>query len=59
MVVATGTSTYSDEPGGPVTRMCDNCFVMRFAPDGRCREFTEYYVRRSEPSPEAPSSDTD
>jgi hypothetical protein len=23
-----------------------NCFVMRFDAEGRCQEFTEYYVRR-------------
>ena len=45
-VVATGTSRYRDVPGGPVVRVYDNCFVMRFDRDGRCREFTEYFVRR-------------
>ena len=45
-VVAVGTSRYSEEPGGPVVRTYDNCFVMRFDDEGRCREFTEYYVRR-------------
>ena len=45
-VVATGTSTYRDVPGGPVTRTFENCFVMRFDAEGRCREFTEYYLRR-------------
>ena len=49
VVVATGTSTYRDEPGGPVTRTYDNCFVMRFGDDGRCRDFTEYYVKRQAP----------
>ena len=47
VVVATGTSTYSAEPGGPPTRVFDNCFVMRFDDAGRCREFTEYYSKRS------------
>ncbi len=46
VVVATGTSTYHDGPGGPVTQTYDNCFVMRFDEEGRCREFTEYYVKR-------------
>ena len=46
MVVATGTSSYRDEPGGPVVRVFHNCFVMRFDPDGRCREFTEYYMTK-------------
>lgn len=45
-VVATGTSRYSDVPGGPVTTIYENCFIMRFDGDGLCREFTEYYIRR-------------
>lgn len=44
-VVATGTSEYRDEPGGPVVRSYANCFVMRFDHEGRCRDFTEYYSR--------------
>ena len=46
VVVAIGTSSYRDEPGGPVVRVFHNCFVMRFGPDGRCREFTEYYMHQ-------------
>jgi hypothetical protein len=46
IVVATGTSSYRDIPGGSVVRAYDNCFVMRFDGEGRCREFTEYYLRR-------------
>jgi ketosteroid isomerase-like protein len=46
VVVATGTSTYTETPGGPATRVFDNCFVMRFDEHGRCREFTEYYTKR-------------
>jgi len=46
VVVATGTSTYYDQPGGRVTQVFDNCFVTRFDADGRCREFTEYYTKR-------------
>jgi hypothetical protein len=46
VVVATGTSSYRELPGGPVIRTYDNCFVMRFDGEGRCREFTEYYLRR-------------
>jgi ketosteroid isomerase-like protein len=45
-VVATGTTQYREVAGGPITRVYDNCFVMRFDGDGRCREFTEYFVRR-------------
>ena len=45
-VVACGTSRYREVACGPVVRIYDNCFVMRFDGEGRCREFTEYYVRR-------------
>ena len=46
MAVATGTSTYTRGPGGPVEEVYDNCFVMRFDDDGRCREFTEWFMKR-------------
>jgi hypothetical protein len=46
VVVATGTSTYRDAPGGAVTKVYENCFVMRFDDAGRCRDFTEYYLKR-------------
>jgi hypothetical protein len=46
VAVATGTSSYRHEPDGPVVKIFRNCFVMRFASDGRCREFTEYYARQ-------------
>jgi SnoaL-like protein len=46
VVVATGTTTYTETPAGPVTRVFDNCFVIHFDADGNCREFTEYYTKR-------------
>ena len=46
VAVAVGPTTYALEPGGPVDRVYDNCFVLRFDADGRCREFTEWYVKR-------------
>ena len=46
VVVATGTSSYSEQPDGPIVRIYHNCFVMRYDNEGRCREFTEYYMRR-------------
>jgi ketosteroid isomerase-like protein len=49
VAVATGSSTYLTEPGGPVGQVFDNCFVMRFDQAGRCREFTEWYIRRPRP----------
>jgi hypothetical protein len=49
-VVSTGSSRYREVPDGPVVRTYDNCFVIRFDGEGRCRDFTEYYVRRPDPS---------
>ncbi|MGI8522711.1 MAG: YybH family protein [Nocardioides sp.] len=46
VVVATGSSTYTDEPGGPVTQTFRNCFVMRFDADARCADFMEYYGKQ-------------
>ena len=46
VAVATGVSTYVTEPGGPVDEVYDNCFVMRFDRDGRCTEFTEWFIER-------------
>jgi hypothetical protein len=43
--VAIGTSTYLTDDGD-VDRVYDNVFVLRFEPDGRCSEFTEWYVKR-------------
>jgi hypothetical protein len=54
-VVATGSSTYRLEPAGPVDRIYDNCFIMSFDDEGRCREFTEFYVRRPSADPVAPA----
>jgi ketosteroid isomerase-like protein len=41
VAVATGTSSYTGDP----TRVFHNCFVMRFDADGRCSEYTEWYVQ--------------
>lgn len=41
--VATGTSRYFASAKGP-ERTYHNVFVLRFAADGRCAEFTEYYM---------------
>lgn len=46
VAVATGSSEYRTGPGGPVKDVFDNCFVLRFDADGRCSEFTEWYMRR-------------
>ena len=47
--VATGQSRYREQPGGPIVRIYENCYVMRFDGDGRCAEFTEWYVKRPAP----------
>lgn len=44
--VAVGTSSYRDAPGGPFTRVYENCYVMRFDAEGRCSAFTEWYMLR-------------
>ncbi|HET6380380.1 MAG TPA: nuclear transport factor 2 family protein [candidate division Zixibacteria bacterium] len=41
--VATGTSRYLASAKGPA-RTYHNAFLLRFGPDGRCAEFTEYYM---------------
>ena len=46
VAVATGSSTYLSDPGGPVKEVFDNCFVMRFDSEGRCREFSEWWVEK-------------
>ena len=50
IVVATGTSSYRERLDGPIVRVYHNCFVMRFDAEGRCQEFTEYFIRRPETS---------
>ena len=41
--VAIGTSRYQATADDPA-RTYHNVFLLRFAPDGRCGEFTEYYM---------------
>jgi hypothetical protein len=52
IAVATGSSVYRTAPDGPVAKVFDNCFVMRFDSAGRCREFTEWFMRRPDPGSE-------
>jgi hypothetical protein len=46
LAVITGTSVYSSEPGGPINETFDNCWLVRFDDEGRCSEFTEWYMKR-------------
>jgi ketosteroid isomerase-like protein len=41
VAVAVGSSTYEDPP-----TVYDNCYVLRFDADGRCSEFTEWFMKR-------------
>jgi SnoaL-like domain len=45
VAVATGQSQYFSRSSGALEREFYNCFVMRFDPDGRCREFTEMFMQ--------------
>ncbi len=44
--VAHGRTRYLTDDRSEVDREFANVFVCRFDPDGRCREFTEWYMRR-------------
>ena len=46
--VAIGFSRYLATPDAP-ERTYRNAFLLRFAPDGRCAEFTEYYMVEEAP----------
>ena len=44
VAVAVGTSSYTDPEA-----VYDNCYLLRFDAEGRCSEFTEFFMKR-EPS---------
>jgi SnoaL-like protein len=52
--VAHGRSRYLTDDRADVDREFANIFVCRFDAEGRCREFTEWYMRRP---PTPPDSD--
>ena len=44
--VAIGTSRYwADATRTQLAEAFDNCYLLRFDADGRCAEFTEYFVK--------------
>ena len=43
--VAVGSSTYFDASGG-VEKIYDNAYLLRFDGEGRCAEFTEWFMKR-------------
>ena len=46
--VAVGMSRYLTEDRSAVARVYHNVFLLRFDGDGRCSEFTEFFMRRSD-----------
>jgi ketosteroid isomerase-like protein len=44
IAVATGRTYYREQPGGEIKRVYHNCFLMRFDDEGRCAEFTEWFM---------------
>lgn len=47
VAVATGTSIYRVSPtDDTIDRVYENCFVMEFDDEMRCRNFTEWFVKR-------------
>ncbi|MEX1170143.1 MAG: nuclear transport factor 2 family protein [Chloroflexota bacterium] len=44
--VAHGRTRYLTDDGGDIDREFANVFVCRFDDDGRCNEFTEWFMRR-------------
>ena len=47
-VVAVGTTRYLTADREAVEREYHNVFLLEFAADGRCKEFTELYMLRSD-----------
>jgi hypothetical protein len=45
LAVAVGSTHYS-ESADSQNRVFDNCFLIRFDPEGRCTDFTEWYIER-------------
>ena len=46
LAIATGFSRYFDASRSQFEREYGNIFVLRFAPDGRCNEYREWYMLR-------------
>jgi ketosteroid isomerase-like protein len=51
--VALGTSRYwSDASRTHLERVYDNCYLLEFDGEGRCRSFTEFYRQRPDTQPD-------
>jgi hypothetical protein len=46
LAIATGRSRYVEADGTTPRDEFDNVFLLRFAADGRCAEYREWYMRR-------------
>lgn len=46
VAVANGRRRYFQGDGTTLVAEYDNIFVLRFGPDGRCREFREWFMER-------------
>jgi len=44
--VIVGWTAYREAPGGEVDRTYDNAWLVEFDGDGRCRSFTEFFMKR-------------
>jgi ketosteroid isomerase-like protein len=51
VVVTHGRTLFFDGASGATQGEFDNIWVLRFAPDGRCAEFHEWYAGRPEHDP--------
>jgi ketosteroid isomerase-like protein len=43
--VAVGSSDYFVSPGGALERRYHNVYLLEFDADGRCRRFTEFFIK--------------
>jgi hypothetical protein len=57
LAVVIGFSRYFDESRSHVDKEYANIFVLRFATDGRCSEYREWYMLRGEGGPATPEKE--
>jgi hypothetical protein len=46
--IANGRTTYFEADGKTIEREFDNIFLIHFDSEGRCKEFTEWYMQKPE-----------
>jgi ketosteroid isomerase-like protein len=57
LAVATGSSRYFDDSRTLIDKEYGNIFVLRFATDGRCSEYREWYTLREDDVTGEPGGD--